>query len=189
MPPKYKFTKEEIIQAALDITRQRGFEAVTARAVGEKLNSSPKVIFSLFQNMETLQQAVITAAYGLYLEFLQTELARKTYPPYKATGMGYIRFAREEPMLFQLLFMCDRSGIDQTPGEDTDLAITLMMRANPLTREQAERLHLEMWLCVHGIATMLATSFLTLEWELISQILTDVYQGIRTRMLSGEGSI
>ena len=52
--------------------------------------------------------------------------------------------------------------------------------------ERAERMHLEMWTCVHGIATMLATSFLSLDWELISDMLTDVYQGIRTKHLSEE---
>ena len=50
-------------------------------------------------------------------------------------------------------------------------------------------MHLEIWTCVHGIGTMLATSFLSLEWGLISNIITDVYMGIRTRYLSEENKI
>jgi hypothetical protein len=38
-----------------------------------------------------------------------------------------------------------------------------------------------MWAFVHGIATMFATGFLNLDWELISKILTDAYQGIKTQ--------
>ena len=34
MPPKAKFTKNEIINAGLEIVRRDGFEALTARALG-----------------------------------------------------------------------------------------------------------------------------------------------------------
>lgn len=37
MPPKVKFTKEEIIQAALDLVREQGAEALTTRALGKTL--------------------------------------------------------------------------------------------------------------------------------------------------------
>jgi hypothetical protein len=36
-----------------------------------------------------------------------------------------------------------------------------------------------MWACVHGIATMFATGYLDLEWTLVSQIITDTYQGLK----------
>ena len=38
----------------------------------------------------------------------------------------------------------------------------------------------------NGIGVMIATSFLAFDWEMVSDILTDVYQGIRVRHLSGE---
>ena len=187
MPPKYKFTKDQIVNAALDIARQDGFTAVTARAVATKLGSSSKVIFSLFQNMEDLQSDVVKAAYELYLGFLKKDIESNQYPQYKATGMAYIRFAHEEKELFKLLFMRDRNGNAEEPGIDSQMAVDMIMRANGISREKAELMHLEMWICVHGIATMHATSYLTLEWELISGILTDIYQGIRSRHLSEEG--
>ena len=40
MPPKPKFTKEEIVDAALDIVSRDGVEAMTAREVGERLGTS-----------------------------------------------------------------------------------------------------------------------------------------------------
>ena len=55
MPPKAKFTKEEVIRAGLEIVRRDGFEALTARALGSKLNSSPRPIFSLFDSTEEAQ--------------------------------------------------------------------------------------------------------------------------------------
>ena len=74
-----------------------------------------------------------------------------------------------EPELLRELFLPFSDGAAPKP-------------AGGITKEEAERLHLEMWVCVHGIASMVATSFLTLPWELISDMLTDVYQGIRTRV-------
>ena len=40
MPPKAKFTREEVIAAALTILREGGIGAVTARELGAKLNLS-----------------------------------------------------------------------------------------------------------------------------------------------------
>ena len=62
----------------------------------------------------------------------------------------------------------------------------MIMKANGVSLEKARLMHLEMWTCVHGIGTMLATSFLPLEREMISDMLTDIYQGIRARHLSEE---
>ncbi len=45
MPPKCKFTKEEIIQATFEMVRTEGFSELTARALGGRLGSSPKPIF------------------------------------------------------------------------------------------------------------------------------------------------
>jgi hypothetical protein len=77
--------------------------------------------------------------------------------------------------------MCDRTGKSFIPTTDFDASVEMIMNANKITKEKAELMHLEMWVSVHGIATILATSFLSLEWELISNILTDIYQGIRAK--------
>ena len=69
------------------------------------------------------------------------------------------------------------------PTADFEASVEMIMVANGISREYAELLHLEMWVCVHGIATMFATSFLELDEELISRILTDIYQGTRARIL------
>ena len=46
--------------------------------------------------------------------------------------------------------------------------------------------HLEMWIYVHGIASMAATSFLDWDTELISASLTDVYLGVLARFKEKE---
>ena len=114
MPPKAKFTREEIISAALDIVRADGIPALTARSLGGKLGSSARPIFTIFQNMEEVQQETIQAARGLYNQYVQKGL--DTPHPFKGVGTQYIRFAMEEPKLFQLLFMPEQSDIPDLSG-------------------------------------------------------------------------
>ena len=186
MPPKVKITKEDIIKTAVELVRANGEQAINARAIAAALNCSTQPVFSNFATMEELQEATIKAAYDRYIGFLKNEAESGKYPQYKSFGMAYIRFAKEEKELFKLLFMCDRKGKKLTPSLDFEASVQMIMSANGITKEKAELMHLEMWSCVHGIGAMLATSFLILEWELISNMLTDVYQGIRTRHLSEE---
>lgn len=179
MAPKVKVTREDIINSATQLVREKGAEAVNARRIAAALGCSTQPIFSNFSTMEKLLLEVRKEAYGQYLEYLKREAESGKYPQYKAYGMAYIRFAKEEKEIFKLLFMCDRQGDGLIPTPDFSASVEIIMQANGFSRERAELLHLEMWTCVHGIATMLATSFLNLEWELISNILSDVYVGLR----------
>jgi len=186
MPPKVKITKEDIVKTAVELIRTSGEQSINARAIAAALHCSTQPIFTNFASMDELQKAVIADVYDRYLRFLKNEAESGKHPMYKAFGMAYIRFAKEEKELFKLLFMCDRKGENLTPGIDFEDSVQMIMNANHIPKEKAELMHLEMWTCVHGIAVMFATSFLTLEWDLISNMLTDVYQGICTRHLSEE---
>ena len=182
MPPKFRSTREEMIAAALELVRQGGKDALTARALGAKLGCSAKPIFGLFRNMEELEGEVIAAADAYYQKYLVQKMQEGQYPPYKASGMAYIRFSKEERELFRLLFMRDRSG--EIIGENLEEIrplLDLIRKNTGLSEREAYLFHLEMWIYVHGIATMLATSYLEWDAEFISNTLTDSYQGLRHR--------
>ena len=144
MPPRYKFTREEILKTALNIARKKGIESVTARAVGAELGASSKVIFSLFGNMQTLHEELIKAAYSLYWQFVKEDTTSGKYLPYKASGMAYIRFAKEETELFKLLFMRDRSDEASTSvvADKDDLEMEniyrIISKANGFSLQQAK---------------------------------------------------
>lgn len=182
MPPKFKFTKDEIINAALNIIRKNGASALTARALAEELGCSVKPIFGLFKNMEQVQQETFSAAQNLYQSYLQKDMSSGKYPQYKASGMAYIRFAREEKELFKLLFMRDRrkENIEEN-REEVKPFIELIKQNTGLDDEKAYLFHLEMWIFVHGIATMIASSYLEWSDSLVSESLTDMYTGLKYR--------
>ena len=182
MPPKCKFTKQEVVQAALAMTKESGIGSVTARALGERLGSSSRPIFSLFQSMQEVHQEIIQAADALYQDYLKRDMAAGKYPTYKASGIAYIRFAKEEKELFKLLFMRDRSSEQIGDGKnELKPLIEIIMKNTGLSEQDAFMLHLEMWVYVHGIATMIATSYLEWNWDTISQMLTDGYEGLKER--------
>lgn len=138
LPPKVKFSREEIIAAALDIVREGGMTALTARSLAARLGSSAKPVFGLFENMQEVQNEVMLAANAEYQKFLYTEMMRGIYKPYKASGMAYIAFARKEKELFKLLFMRDRSD-EHSDTRDESIAdiIALISRNTGLSEEEA----------------------------------------------------
>ncbi len=174
------FSKEDILKEALDLARQEGLPAVTARALGAKLGTSVQPIFGYFDSMEDVRNAVTEEARKLYQSYLKEDMSSGKYPPYKASGMAYIRFAREERELFKMLFMCDRSAEDKLKiAEETELLVELICKQVAITKEQAGLFYLEMWAYVHGIATMIATGYYDWSEELTSRTLTDMYQGLK----------
>ena len=182
MPPKFKFSKEQIIDASIEILREKGSEALTARALAQKLESSAKPIFTLFKNMKELEEEVICKANELYEAFIEKGMAEGKYPPYKASGMAYIMFAKEEKELFKLLFMRDRSreNIEEN-REPFRPFIEMLMKNLNVDEDTAFQFHLELWLFVHGIATMLVTSYLEWDIEFIDKALSDAYLGLKSK--------
>lgn len=180
MPPAIRTTKEEIVNAAVDIVRKDGASALNARMIASVLNISTQPVFSNFASMSDLRLAVVEKADALCQAYMQQEVDRGEYPAYKANGMAYIRFAKQEKELFKLLYMRDRTGESESQGAEIAQQMEDIVCNNTgLNGNDAKLFHLEMWAYVHGIATMFATGFLDLEWELVSKMLTDCYQGLR----------
>ena len=189
MPPKAKVTKEDLVRTAAEIIREEGEEALNARAVAAKLGVSTQPVFSNYKTMQELREDVTAYVQERFEQCMRenmaqagTDMGKRNYPPYKASGMAYIRFAAEEKQWFKFLFMRNRGG--ENPGfqSETDQEILKLIRKNTgLSKEEAELLHFEMWVCVHGLGVMAATSYFEPEEELVSRVLTDVYQGVKSQ--------
>ena len=182
MPPKIKVTGEEIVDAALEIVRNSGADAINARNVAAALNCSTQPVFSNFATMEQLRLAVVQKAYERYLTYVEQDTKAGKYPAYKASGMAYIRFAKEEKELFKLLYMRDRRNTPDKWGDEHFSSMASFVQSyTGLNEADAALFHFEMWAYVHGIATMFATGFLDLDWDMVRQMMTDAYLGLKKR--------
>lgn len=187
MPRSFMFTKEEIVAAALDLTRERGFSAVSARSLGDKLGSSSRPIFSYFKSMDDVKSAIEESANEIYNSYIEEEMKSGKYPAYKANCMAYIRFAREEKELFKLLFLSDSSDYENddangTDGEsETEIAplVSILQKQLGFSKEDAQLFFSETWVTVHGIAAMTATNDLNWTESFVSKTLNDVFAGLK----------
>ncbi len=179
MPPKAKFTKEEIAEAALRLVKEDGIDALTSRELGARLGSSARPIFTVFSSMEEVRQTVIRSAKALYREYVERGLAQEL--PFKGVGTQYILFAVDEPRLFQLLFMSERPQVPELsrvlPLIDESYAqILSSVRDNyGVDQPTAERLYRHLWIYTHGIATLCATGMCRFTGDEISGMISEVF--------------
>ena len=93
----------------------------------------------------------------------------------------------EEKELFKLLFMCDRSNEKLEDDRESLRPLLVLLQKNlGLSEEEAYLFHMETWICAHGMATMLATSFVDWDEAFISKVLTDTYEGIKRSYTGGK---
>ena len=158
MPPKVKFTANEIIEAAVKITRVKGIDAVTAREVGKVLGASSRPLFTYFDTVEELKREVYLFAEGLYQEYVQNGL--KAEIPFLGVGQEYLRFAKEEPNLYQYLFLSPPDGVKGGVTEglklSQDLARESLMRIYHMDAPTADKYFRDLWLVAYSFTTMIA---------------------------------
>lgn len=190
MPPKAKFSREEIVEGALAVVRAGGVEALTSRALGEKLESSARPIFTVFRNMDEVWQAVVNAAKELYREYVQRGLAEK--PAFKGVGTQYILFSVDEPKLFQLLFMTEQRQVPELTkvlpmiDENYEQILLSVQEGYGVDQAFAEKLYRHLWIYTHGIATLCATGMCCFTGEEISGMMTEVFVSLLKNRGDGE---
>lgn len=182
MPPKAKFTKEEVVVAALKIVQREGAEALTARALGEELGSSSRPVFTVFESMDEVKNSVISAAKQLYSQYVREGM--KCAPAFKGVGVAYIKFAAQQPKLFQLLFMREIEGLPDMDGalgnleDNYELILQSVSTEYGVDNATAHKIYRHLWVYSHGIAVLTATKVCRLSGEEISDMLTEVFVGL-----------
>ena len=182
MPPRQKFTREEIIAAALNIVRKEGMEGITARGLGAELGTSSRPIFTAFQDMEEVQKETIQAVKALYNSY--SDEAFDENLPFREVGMQYFRFAREEPRLFELLFMrncakdMDISDFLSLTLDNYEKILESIEESYGLSRQFACRSFENIWLFTHGISCLQATATIQFTDEKVGKLLDEMYNSL-----------
>lgn len=189
MPPKPKFTKEEIVEAALTLVSANGIEALTARELSACLGSSARPIFTVFKSMEEVAQAVREAAMKRYEEFV--ERALDYTPAFKKYGLQMVLFSKQEPKLFQLLFMTENNfahsfvDVFSNLGRTAKSCIEIIEHDYHLDPDMAMLLFEHAWIHTFGICTMCATGTCRFTDDEISEMLSDNFKGMMMLAKSG----
>ena len=174
MAPKFKFTRAEITDAALQVVRRNGIGALTARAIADELGVSTQPVFTCFSTMAEARGAVRSAAESIYDGYVEEGLQAEI--PFYGFGMQYIRFAREEPELYRFLFLTpaqgQESGTMRSMRHLQTLVRPTLMHIYRMTEEEADLYFRNLWFVVHGLSTLIVTGDCPYSDREIGQILT-----------------
>ena len=192
MPPKAKFTKEQITKAALGVVSEKGAQALTAKELGAALGTSTTPIFTVFHSMQEVQDAVMLAAMERFEEYAHK--AAHLGPVFKQIGMQMILFAKEEPKLYQLIFMSSISeaqtfdDIYAHLGSLADECLDVLQKDYDLSKDNAKTLFEHVWIHTFGIGALCATGVCDFSHEQIAQMLTQDFTAMMMLMKSGKPS-
>ncbi len=181
MPSKIKIAKEDILNAAFDIVRKEGLDHANVREIAKKLNCSVQPIYYQFQNVEELKLELMKKIQNYFYEFLTNHINDRI-PAYKQTGINYIKFAKTEPKLFQILFMSDANLEPENLVSSDDRNYKeyekIIETCTNLDDKEIKGFHIKMWIFTHGIATLVASQTCKLNDEQISELLTSEFQAL-----------
>ena len=181
MPPKAKYTKEQIRDIAYEMVKEQGEDSLTARNLATRLRTSTAPIFTAFSGIEEVQNEVKKKAWALYCEYIKEGM--KSEIPFKGTGLMYIRFAKDEPNLFKMLFMKGVREDNPThyfPSGDTNEPMVRGEVENKygLDEERARKLYNHLSVYVHGIAVMCAVGGCVFTDDDISRMISEVFMAL-----------
>jgi AcrR family transcriptional regulator len=99
-------TRTAILDAARELFVTLGYEGVSMRAIAEKIEYSPTVIYNYFKDKDALVLELCQSDFGQLAEHLH-EAARIAHPVQRLRQCGreYVRFALSHPNHYRLMFM------------------------------------------------------------------------------------
>ena len=176
MPARRKIQKEDIIQESVSIVAKEGINALNARKIAKKLGCSTQPLFYIYENMDDLKKDVMNEIVKIFdIEVLKSETGQLEY---KDIGINYIRFAKEEPELFKIMF---NRKINEGAFDFIDLTgsaktiLETISKQTGMSNEDAKQFHLRMGLYVNGIASLAANQTVEFNDEEIAELLKDQY--------------
>ena len=185
--PKQKITKEMIIDAAFNIVRTEGMEALLVKNIAARLNCSVQPIYSYCANMEGVRRDLIEQTAKFLRDFIAARIDRNDY--FRSTGRAYLKFAKEEPNLFKLYFLREQPDVhtlnDLYDKESSPQISAFIADSLHISIEKAKALHLHMIIYNCGISSMITSTNIDVEGEAIQKQLDTAYDAFLLQ-LKGE---
>lgn len=165
--PKQKITKEQIMQAAFLLVKDQGYKAINARSIAKAADCSVQPIYSCCKNMEQLMDELFDYCLHYQITYVQEHLEPDNY--FESAGRAHITFAHEEKNLFEFLFLSKYvKGVeleDVYRQYGLDEVTDSIEQTLGLDKNAARQLYLDMMIYTHGIAAMVSTGALNMQFR------------------------
>ena len=179
MPPKIRITKDMIINAAVEVAKQSGYEKINARTVSEQLHCSTQPVMYHFSTIDAMKRAAYARVDQMHTEYLMTVSSQDD--PILGIGLNYIRFAVEEPQLFRFLFQSGyaqgNSLLEMIDSEELIPVLAAMQEGSGLSMEKTRQVFLTVAMFAHGYASIIANNSLEFDETLVAKHLEQAWYG------------
>lgn len=177
MARKISVTTEQIITAAFAVTKEEGFEGLTARKLAHYMGCSTQPIFRVYSSMEELYDVIYELIIKDFAQFYQSYHKTEEIP-FVDLGLAYIQYAKEVPQFFSILFLkpkrCNKGLYELLNGADGNLLREINKAAANGAKNPSE-LFMKMWIFIHGAACMVITGDYDLSDAQTVQLLKENY--------------
>ncbi|MBR2682748.1 MAG: WHG domain-containing protein [Atopobiaceae bacterium] len=169
MPRKPVTTREAMVDAAFDLVRREGHNALTVRALAAELGCSTQPIMYQFPALAELRELVYQRADAFHSEYI---LAGGDI---LGIGLRYVQFAAKEPALFRFLFQSghfDGANLQDLIGspEIKPLLAALGAVSSGDPAAVAERFEV-LYVAVHGYASLIANNAMEFDAQAVEKTL------------------
>jgi AcrR family transcriptional regulator len=161
MPPIPQLTREQILDKAFEMTREIGFDRLTARGLAQALNCSTQPIFRLFGSMDGLNHALYDKTMDFFGDYMAQPM--EGTPLFLSMGLRYVELARNESHLFRLMCISECFHLD---------SLFKMTRGAKL---QDPKMFAKVWIFTHGIASIVTANRTAIPEEEIRTLLIEAY--------------
>ncbi|TVR28751.1 MAG: TetR/AcrR family transcriptional regulator [Spirochaetaceae bacterium] len=160
MPPKVRFTREQIVAAALEIARTEGLVGITIRKIAAALGCSIAPIYVNFSHIDEVRRAVADRVMDTGRRFYADA---DTGSSLQDIGVASVRLAREYPAIFRDLVLSSNDYV-AAQNETLDPELVAHMKGDPelagLREDELQTLLLKMRVFHAGLATAVVNGIL-----------------------------
>lgn len=189
VPPKPKFTRDELINTAMALVSEKGADALTARELAQRLGCSTRPIFTVFKDMDELKREVRRVA-AKHIDRSAIE-AMELDNSFLKAEIRSIHFAMQEPNLYKLVFMS--SGRERESFEEfvSDAEIPSSRYADfiqerlELTDDETRELFNHAWTYTLGMGALCAMRNYKVPDDELERLLNADFWAMYERIKSG----
>jgi AcrR family transcriptional regulator len=160
MPPKQRFTPQDIIEAAFQVVRKQGWEGFSARTIANELNSSTRPIYDYFNSMENIEAEVIKKILDNFVEFLSRE---RTGDKWLDQALGYVLFAAEEKHLFRCINDEKHTPFQKQFARQHWVKLGEVLsedeRFKEISAESKHKIRAARWIMIHGLSYLISNGW------------------------------
>lgn len=189
-------TRVNILDAAYDIVKDEGWQALSMRKIADKIEYTAPIIYEYYANKEAILYELTKKGFMMLAERMQAACDRHEDPAaqLEALWLAYWNFAFEEKEYYQLMFgvevncclMDEMFPTGTTPYDIAARPIAVMMGIDDLEDDRVCTKYYTYWSIIHGLISINIVRKGTSD-EINRQILRDAITGI-TRSLTAGGA-